>query len=92
MRSINAARAEQTHQVVFERDEELRRTRVALASGASAQLAVDTAAFVAFGADDGQTSGLLDFGRELDVGTAARHVGGDGHLPGASGFGHDLGF
>ncbi len=34
---------EQTHQVVFERHEEHRRTRVALTAGASAQLAVHTA-------------------------------------------------
>ena len=41
--------------------------------------------------DDRQTSGCLHFGRELDVGTTAGHVGGDGHLTRASGFGHDLG-
>ena len=34
---------------------------------------------MAFGADDGQTACCLHFGGELDVGTTACHVGGDGH-------------
>ena len=88
----DAARAEQTHQVILERDEELRRTRVALTSRTTAQLAVHTAAFVALRTDDGQTAGSLHFGRQLDVGTAACHVGGDGHLSRTSGFGHHLCF
>ena len=43
---------EALHQVVFERQVEARRARVALASGAAAELVVDPAGVVAFGADD----------------------------------------
>ena len=35
-------------------------------------------------ADDGETSGLLDLGGELDVGTTTCHVGGDGHGAGTA--------
>jgi hypothetical protein len=43
---------EVAHQVVLEGDEELRAAGVALAGAAAAELAVDAARFVAFGADD----------------------------------------
>ena len=39
----DALGAEETHQIVLEGHHELRRARVALAAGASAQLAVDAA-------------------------------------------------
>ena len=42
-----------------------------------------------FRADDGKTSRLLDFGRELDIRTTARHVGGDGHGALLTGLGHN---
>ena len=61
-----------------------------LAASTSAQLAVDAAAVMALGSDDGQTAGGLDLIREFDVCTAARHVGGDGHGAGLTGFGHDF--
>ena len=63
-----------------------------MASGASAQLAVDAARVVAFGSDDGESARLLGFGGQLDVGSAAGHVGGDGHGSGAAGFGDNVGF
>ena len=47
-------RAEDAHQVVFEREVEARRSGIALAAGASSQLVVDAAGFVAFGGDDVQ--------------------------------------
>ena len=43
-----------------------------------------------FGTDDCQTAGGFHFVGQLDVGTATGHVGGDGHLSFASGFGHNL--
>ena len=61
MRSISFAmrsRPEETHQVVFEREEELRRARIALTAGAAAQLAVDAPRLVALGADDVQAADL----------------------------------
>ena len=51
-------RAEQAHQIVFERDEEVRGAGVALARATAAQLAVDAAGLVALGADDVQAAGI----------------------------------
>src|SRR5260370_17520651 len=51
-------RAEDLHQVVLERDEELARAGVALAAGAAAQLVVDAPALVAPRADDLQAAPL----------------------------------
>ena len=53
----DAVRAEDAHQVVFEREIEARRAGVALASGAAAQLVVDAPRLVALGADDVQAAG-----------------------------------
>ena len=83
--------AEQAHQIVFERDEEVGRTGIALARATAAQLAVDAAGFVAFGADDVQAAELGDAGAEFDVGAAAGHVGGDGDGAALAGAGDDLG-
>ena len=52
--------AEQTHQIVFQREEEPRGAGVALAPGAAAQLAVDAPGFVALGADDLQAAGVVE--------------------------------
>ena len=45
---------EDAHEIVFEREEEARAARIALAAGAAAQLVVDAARFMAFGAQDVQ--------------------------------------
>ncbi len=109
----HAVAGEDAQQLVVQRQIEARRTRVALAAGAAAQLVVDPARFVALGADDMQAARgldllvqrlpfrlqlrdarglvvvrqigigldeaglLLDVAAQHDVGTAARHVGGD---------------
>ena len=52
----DAVRPEDAHQVVFERQVEARRARVALAAGAAAQLVVDAPRFVALGAEDVQAA------------------------------------
>ena len=51
---------EEPHEIVFERQEELRRARIALTARSSAQLAVDAARLVALGAEDVQTADLHD--------------------------------
>ena len=114
--AVHAVGAEDAHQVVLQRQEELGMARIALAAGAAAQLVVDAPALVALGADDVEAAGrqrllleprdlgadrllaarpapalgspassLLDphvgVAAELDVGAAARHVGGDGDRP-----------
>lgn len=60
--------AEQAQQVVLQREEEAAFARVALPSGAAAELVVDAAAFVPLGAEDVQTARRLDlFGLVLDL-------------------------
>ncbi len=58
--------AEEAHEVVFQREEEPRRARVALPARASAKLAVDAAALVAFRADDGESHVPIAVLRALD--------------------------
>ena len=74
-----ALAGKQTHQFVFKTHIEHRTTRVALTTGTTTQLPVHTAALMTLSTDDGQTACCLHFGRQLDVGTTTRHVGGDGH-------------
>src|SRR5438132_10599716 len=82
-------RAEDLHQIVLERDEESARSRVPLPAGAAAELVVDAAALVPFGADDVQPTYAGDPRPEHDVAAAARHVGGDRDRAGLPGFGDD---
>ena len=75
----NSFAGEETHELVLQRYEEHTRTRVTLTAGATTQLAVYTTALVTLCTDDGQAAGFLHLGRELDVGSATCHVGGDGY-------------
>ncbi len=52
----DAIGSEDPHQVVFERQVEARRSRVALTSGAASQLIVDAARLVTFGREDVQAA------------------------------------
>src|SRR2546428_9091077 len=61
---------EDLHEVVLERDEEPARARVALATGAAAELVVDTPALVALRADDVKSTDIRDAGPKDDVGAA----------------------
>ena len=69
----------------------MRRTGVALARAAAAQLAVNAARLVAFRADDVQAAEFGDAGAEFDVRAAAGHVGGDGHRAALAGARDDFG-
>ena len=78
-------RAENAHQIVFERQEENRSARIALAARTAAQLVVDAARFVAFGADHEQAARRAHFlarGFDLafDHGDALCTLGGIGHV------------
>ncbi len=75
----DAVGAEQAHQIVLERDIEARRARVALAAGPPAQLPVNAARLMPFGADDAQAAQLGHARPQLDVSAAPGHVGGDRH-------------
>ena len=55
----DAVGAEQAHQVVFQRDEEARHARIALARAAPAQLAVDAPRLVALAADHVEPAGAF---------------------------------
>ncbi len=85
---VHAVGAEDAHQVVLQRQEELRVPGVALAAGAAAQLVVDAAALVPLRADDVEAAGArlerqrlqpLDLGADLLLALVAlrpfRHVG-----------------
>src|SRR3979490_465785 len=67
-------RAENLHEVVFQRDEEAARPRVALPPSTAAQLVVDAPALVPLGADDVQTTDLCYALAEDDVGASSGHV------------------
>ncbi len=87
--------AEDAHQVVFQRQEELRGAGVALAARAAAQLVVDAPALVALGADDVEAAGLehdLAIAQHLgpDLGGDALDLGLAGSL--VRELGRDLGF
>ena len=55
--AVHALGAEDAHQVVLQRQEELRAAGVALAAGAAAQLVVDAAALVPLGAEHVEAAG-----------------------------------
>ena len=53
---VDAFGAENTHQVVLQRQEEFRCARIALTARATTQLVIDAAGFMAFGGDDVQAA------------------------------------
>ncbi len=83
---------EVAHEVVFEAEEEFAGAGVALAGGATAQLAIDAAGFVAFGAEDKEAAEVGDAFAKFDVGAPTGHVGGDGEGAFLTGAGDDFGF
>ena len=91
----NTLGTEQAHQLIFQRNEEQRGTWVALTTGTTTQLAVNTARLMALGTDDGQTTSGFYFRRKLDISTTTSHVGSDGHgtlaVGRLTGQGHDVG-
>ncbi len=90
--AFDAVGAEFAHEVVFHGGIELAEAGVALTAGATAELVVDAAGFVAFGADDTEAAEGFDFVVDFDVGTAAGHVCGDGDGAAFAGVGDDFGF
>ena len=79
--TVDAIAAEDAHEVILERDDELAHAGIALAAGTATQLVVDPARFVALGAENEETASLDDSLAQLDVGAATGHVGGDGDRP-----------
>ena len=75
----DAIASEQAHQVIFQGEEELRGSGVALPACASAQLPVDAPGLMPFGTHDMETTIVTYAGTELNIGPAAGHVGGNGN-------------
>src|SRR2546425_5714453 len=76
--------SEDFHEVIFQRDEEPARARVALPARAPTQLVVDAPALVTLGTDDVQSPDVRDAWTQDDVGSTTRLVGADvarGGLP-----------
>ena len=78
------------HEVVLERDEELRAPRIALTGAATAQLAIGAARLMALGADHEKTTQIRDAFTEFDVGATAGHVGRHGDRAPPAGLRDDL--
>ncbi len=72
--ACNAVAAKQAHQIVFQREEEHRRSRITLTTCASAQLPVNAPGFMALRANNVQPSRITHTRTKLDVRTAACHV------------------
>src|SRR5947207_106377 len=73
--------AELAHQVVFQRDKELRRAGISLTSGTTAKLAIDAPGFMALGAKNMKSTDFLYTGSELNIRSATCHVRGDCNCP-----------
>src|SRR6056300_1985159 len=80
------------HELILEADVENGGTRVALTRTTSAQLAINTAAAVAFGSYDHESAFVADSFAQLDVGSSTGHVGCNGNGARLTGSGDDLGF
>ena len=83
-------RTEQTHQIVFQRNEELGLTRISLTAGTTAQLVINTSGFMSLCTDDLQTACSFRLVIQLNIGTTPCHVGRDRHRTVLSGAGYNL--
>ena len=70
----DAVRCKEAHQVVLQREEELRRAGIALTPRTAAQLVVDAPRLVPLRADDVESAERLHALAELDVRAAPRHI------------------
>ena len=82
--------AEQPHEVVLQGNIKFGFPGISLTSGTSPQLIVDPPGLVTLGADNLKTARLSGEIVQLDIRTAAGHVGGDGNRPVNAGVRHDL--
>ena len=71
--------AKETHQIILQAQEEFGGAGVALTSATATQLVIDTAAFMALGANDMQATQLGDALTQHDIGTTTSHIGSDGY-------------
>ena len=81
---------EQAHQVILQRNIKSGRAGIALTAGTPAQLVIDTSGLMPLRTDDHQAAGCLCFLIQLNIRTAARHVGGNRNRPVQARVRHDL--
>ena len=82
----------ETHEIVFEGDEELGHPRVSLTGATAAELAVDTAGLVALRTNHEEATEFGNTLAKLNVGSTTCHIGGDGDGALLSSTGNDLRF
>ena len=87
-----ASISEETHEVVFKRNETFRETRVALTGATPTKLTVNPPGFVTLGADHEETAKFGNALTELNISSPPSHVGSDGDRTFLPSFGHNLGF
>ena len=71
--------AKETHQIIFQRQEEFRGTRVTLTSATTTQLVIDTTAFVTFGTNDVQATKFRYAFAQHNVSTTTCHISSNGN-------------
>ena len=84
--------SEETHEVVFKRDETFGETRVALTGATTTELTVNPPGLVTLGANHEETAQFGNALTELNISSPTSHVGSDGDRTFLTSFGHDLGF
>ena len=77
--ACNIITAKETHQIVFQGQEEFRGTGVTLTSATTTQLVIDTTAFVTFSTNDVQTTKFRYAFAKHNVSTTTCHVGSNGN-------------
>ena len=77
--TCNIITAKETHQIVFQGQEEFRRTRVALTSTTTTQLVINTTAFVTFSTNDVQATKFRYAFTKHNVSTTTCHIGSNGN-------------
>ena len=82
-------RSEETHQVILQRNEELGLSGIALSSGTSTELIINTSRFMTFRTDDVKSSGCSCLFIELDIRTTTCHVRRNRYRPMYTGFRND---
>ncbi|MNL16264.1 hypothetical protein D3C87_1372960 [compost metagenome] len=74
----NAFTLENTHKIIFSRNEELRLTWITLASATSTKLVINTTRFVTLRTDHDKSTELLHTFAKFDIGTTTGNIGCEG--------------
>ena len=83
-------RAKQTHQIIFQRNVKSGFARIALTSGTTTQLIINSAGFVTLRTDDHQTSQFGHAFSQFDIRTTTSHIRRNRYCSPLSGLSNDL--